>query len=128
LIKSFRDVGRAVINGIKNPPDKALDLVRSKRIVRLVTDRNKYYIAMGVTGDYFLIPRTFCSCKDFELNVVIRRSKGTCYHLIALELAVRKGYLRELKVSEEELKAILYEIIYLRKSTTLRKKLLSIET
>jgi len=127
LVSPYRRVAKAVDEGVKNPPDKALELVRLRRIIKLVSKSGKIlYIALGTTGDYLLIPRLFCTCKDFELNVVIRRTKGTCYHLIALELALRSNSFRELRVDDETLNDIMYEVLFSGKSVTLRKKMLSI--
>ena len=127
MVSPYRRVAKAVDEGVKNPPDKALELVRLRRIIKLVSKSGKIlYIALGTTGDYLLIPRLFCTCKDFELNVVIRRTKGTCYHLIALELALRSNSFRELRVDDETLNDIMYEVLFSGKSVTLRKKMLSI--
>jgi len=127
LTSSYKNVAKAVIEGIKNPPDKAVELVRLRRIIKLVSKSGRViYIALGTTGDYLLIPRLFCTCKDFELNVVIRKVKGTCYHLIALELALRSNSFRELSVDDETLNDIIYELIFSGRSVTLRKKLLGI--
>ncbi len=127
MTSSYKNVAKAVIEGIKNPPDKAVELVRLRRIIKLVSKSGRViYIALGTTGDYLLIPRLFCTCKDFELNVVIRKVKGTCYHLIALELALRSNSFRELSVDDETLNDIIYELIFSGRSVTLRKKLLGI--
>ena len=125
-MSNYRDVGKAVGEGVKNPPDKALELVRLRRIIKLVDEskRRQVFIALGTIGDYFLIPSLFCSCKDFELNVVMRGSKGTCYHLIALELALREGKVRDVLVSDEEFMDIVYEVLFEGRSQTLRKILM----
>jgi len=127
LVSPYRRVAKAIDEGVKNPPDKAIELVRLRRIIKLISESGKIiYIALGTTGDYLLIPKLFCTCKDFELNVVIRRTKGTCYHLIALELALKSNNFRELRVSDDVLNDIMYEILFSGRSVTLRKKLLGI--
>jgi len=127
LVSPYRRVAKAIDEGVKNPPDKAIELVRLRRIIKLISGSGKIiYIALGTTGDYLLIPKLFCTCKDFELNVVIRRTKGTCYHLIALELALKSNSFRELRVNDDTLNDIIYEILFSGRSVTLRKKLLGI--
>ena len=127
MVSPYRRVAKAIDEGVKNPPDKAIELVRLRRIIKLISESGKIiYIALGTTGDYLLIPKLFCTCKDFELNVVIRRTKGTCYHLIALELALKSNNFRELRVSDDVLNDIMYEILFSGRSVTLRKKLLGI--
>ncbi len=127
MVSPYRRVAKAIDEGVKNPPDKAIELVRLRRIIKLISGSGKIiYIALGTTGDYLLIPKLFCTCKDFELNVVIRRTKGTCYHLIALELALKSNSFRELRVNDDTLNDIIYEILFSGRSVTLRKKLLGI--
>ena len=127
MVSPYRRVVKAIDEGVKNPPDKAIELVRLRRIIKLISESGKIiYIALGTTGDYLLIPKLFCTCKDFELNVVIRRTKGTCYHLIALELALKSNSFRELRVNDDVLNDIMYEILFGGRSVTLRKKLLGI--
>ena len=127
MVSPYRRVAKAIVEGVKNPPDKAIELVRLRRIIKVISGSGKIiYIALGTTGDYLLIPKLFCTCKDFELNVVIRRSKGTCYHLVALELALKSNSFRELRVDDGTLNDIMYEVLFSGRSVTLRKKLLGI--
>ena len=127
MVGPYRRVAKAINEGVKNPPDKAIELVRLKRIIKLISGSGKIiYIALGTTGDYLLIPKLFCTCKDFELNVIIRRTKGACYHLIALELALKSNSFRELRVNDDTLNDIIYEVLFNGRSVTLRKKLLGI--
>ncbi len=49
--------------------------------------QREVWIVVGRTRDYQVIPRLFCMCDDFYLNVVIRRSDPLCYHLLAQMMA-----------------------------------------
>lgn len=121
---NYKDVSKAVEELSSNPPPKSLELVRLRKVVKLVTNNLEIFIVMGKGGDYLLTPKTFCSCKDFEINVVMRNKKKSCYHLVGLELAINKDLLKEVKVEFNELIDIVFECIYEGKSRTLRKLLM----
>uniref|UniRef100_A0A7C4FFP1 SWIM-type domain-containing protein n=1 Tax=Thermofilum pendens TaxID=2269 RepID=A0A7C4FFP1_THEPE len=60
----------------------------------LSADRRRYYV---------VIPGFYCSCPDFLFSVVLRGSKDKCYHLLAVDLALKEGVeLEELCLSREK--------------------------
>ncbi len=54
------------------------------------------WVYLGRKEDHVLVPRLYCSCLDFLVNVVGRRRKSPCYHLAGLELARKLGRTRDL--------------------------------
>lgn len=54
------------------------------------------WVYLGGKEDHVLIPRLYCSCLDFLVNVVGRRRGSPCYHLVGLELARKLGRTRDL--------------------------------
>jgi len=59
----------------------------------LSTDRKRYYI---------VIPGLYCSCPDFLFSVVLRGNKDKCYHMLAVDLALKESWeLEELHWSQE---------------------------
>ncbi|MCS7385967.1 MAG: hypothetical protein NDF55_04445 [archaeon GB-1867-005] len=68
---------------------RALDLVSAKKVRKCVFRPSgiERWVVVGMHGQYLVIPRSFCQCDDFYLSVVIRKSKDTCYHLIAQTIA-----------------------------------------
>ncbi len=65
--------------------DRALKLVEDGHIKRYAFEPSKreVWIVVGRTRDYQVLPRLYCMCDDFYLNVVIRRSDPACYHILA---------------------------------------------
>ncbi len=120
----YEDVAKYVTEASKNPPPNSLDLVRLRRIVKLLINDKEFYVVMGRAGDYLVFPRMYCSCKDFEFNVVIRGRKKSCYHLIGLEEALRRKSYREVKLRSDELVKIVFECVYEGRSRSLRKLLM----
>jgi len=107
-------------------PARSKTAVRERRVVKVNVNGKDFTFFKGRDRDYLLIRRLFCTCKDFEFNVVLRRKRPACYHLIATEVAERGGrnVVRELQLSVDEFYDIVYELVLDGKSNTLRKLLL----
>jgi predicted nucleic acid-binding Zn finger protein len=43
----------------------------------------QFWVIMGKTDEYFILPLNFCSCSDFNFNVLIKKKEICCYHIIA---------------------------------------------
>jgi len=41
------------------------------------------WTAMGQNNEYLIYPKVYCGCIDFYKNVVIKRVRGFCKHIIA---------------------------------------------
>ena len=41
------------------------------------------WTAMGQNNEYLIYPKLYCGCIDFYKNVVIKRIRGFCKHIIA---------------------------------------------
>ncbi|MCX8184458.1 MAG: hypothetical protein RMI56_06240 [Sulfolobales archaeon] len=115
----------SVLNSINKPTERAVEAVAERRLMKLFCRNNEevveLYVFYGRDRSYMLVPGMFCGCKDFEINVVLRREKGSCYHLVALELARRKGVLKTLEVSCDTVREIVLELLLNENSLTLRK-------
>ncbi len=103
---------------------KVLEGLRTGRFIRLVSiDGVEVYVFRGVERDYIVSPCRFCMCHDFVINVLGRRSKAVCYHVVGFEIARRRGKLRVVHVSSEDLANIVLEIVLQGFSATLRRVL-----
>ncbi len=120
-----RAVSEFTKNLVEHPSEKAIDAVMERRLVKLYCKREtevvELYVFQGRDRSYILFPGMYCSCKDFELNVVLRGHKGSCYHLVALEIARKQGKLKVFEVTCEILKSIALELLLREDSTVLRK-------
>lgn len=69
--------------------DRAFALLQDRRIKKytFMPSRREVWIVVGRARDYQILPRLFCMCDDFYLNVIIRRTVPACYHLLAQLLA-----------------------------------------
>ncbi len=79
---------------------------------------------VGPRGDYVIVPKTYCSCKDFVINVMSRKKKRVCRHLIIQFIGSRKGLYRVVDIRDlETFSKIIHEILDINISPTLRKLL-----
>lgn len=72
-----------------------MQVVASRRILRVRVKRLTLYIVGSGSRIHVVIPRIFCSCADFSINIVARCSKPYCVHMAAAELAERRGLYRD---------------------------------
>jgi len=78
------------------PPRVIAESGRVKRYVFKPSGRVRW-IVVGRERDYILIPEApYCSCDDFYFRVIHGR-KPRCYHLEAVEIAVRESLYEEIE-------------------------------
>jgi len=108
-----------------HPSEKVIDAVMEKRLLKLYCKKGvdivELYVFHGRDRSYILFPGMYCSCKNFELDVVVRGRRGSCYHLVALEIAKKQGKLKVFEVTCETLKSIALELLLREDSALLRK-------
>ena len=103
--------------------NKVIEAITSKRFIKFKTNNlaTEYWGYLGKERDYILIPCLYCSCPDFIINVLSKRIRDFCYHLVALEIARKKHMYRELSINERDLIIVIFEIITRSFSPYLRK-------
>lgn len=98
----------------------------SKRFVKLLVNYGdsswdpNIWVYTGVDRDYVIIPRIYCSCTSFAIEVLSGR-KRYCKHLIYQLASYSNKNYRILIVSDETLYKVISEIMDLEKSVTLRR-------
>ena len=112
---------RLTISMPDNSVRKAISSALSQRVY-LIHKEPEIYFFLGEERDHILLQETFCNCMDFLLNVVIRRKRVSCYHLLALCISLEKGYIVEHIVEDKILlMRIIREVIINGKSKLMRK-------
>ncbi|MDH5815968.1 MAG: hypothetical protein QE164_04195 [Candidatus Nezhaarchaeota archaeon] len=83
---------------------KALETVNKGRVKKYIfrPSGRVIWIVVGKGRDYWVIPKLYCSCDDFYINVISRRKSPLCYHLLAQALAEKTGNYEVFNVSDEE--------------------------
>jgi predicted nucleic acid-binding Zn finger protein len=104
-----------------NSLKKAVSSALSRRI-HLIHKEPEIYFFLGEERDHILLREKFCNCMDFLLNVVIRKKRVSCYHLLALCISLEKGYIVERVVEDKVLlMRVIREVIIDGKSRLMRK-------
>ncbi|MCS7097558.1 MAG: hypothetical protein NZ922_01050 [Candidatus Methanomethyliaceae archaeon] len=80
---------------------EALESFSVKKYVFLPSNR-VVWIVVGKKREYFVIPRIYCQCNEFYINVVIKRKSDLCYHILAQAIAERIGKYETYKVSDSD--------------------------
>lgn len=60
------------------------------------------WIVVGKEKEYFVIPRIYCQCDEFYINVVIRRKSELCYHILAQAIAEKIGKYESFEVPDSD--------------------------
>ncbi|MEM4971302.1 MAG: hypothetical protein QXE01_08630 [Sulfolobales archaeon] len=87
------------------------EIIASKRLLKITSgDLIIYLVGVG-SHIHMVLPRMYCSCIDFSINVASRCLKPFCVHLAAVELAERKKFYREIYLKGDELSKIIASIL-----------------
>lgn len=91
---------------------RAIKAVEEKRIMKYVFEPSgrHMWIVMGKMRKYLVMPDFYCSCDDFYFNVVTRRKRQLCYHILARKIAEISGLYETICVSDTLYKDLLNEI------------------
>jgi len=77
-----KDLKKAIIDTYGPRGRKALDAIRRRR----VTKRGDRWFVRG-KGDEYEIVQTYCTCRDYVLNVVTEKvDVDICYHALAKKI------------------------------------------
>lgn len=100
--------------------------VFSKRFVKLVINSEEgfwdpgIWIYVGVDRDYIVLPRVYCSCTSFSIEVIGGR-RSFCKHLVYQLISEAQRSYRVIEVDYETLHRVVKEIMDLNISTSLRR-------
>ncbi len=116
---------------LENVSDKTIwSSVSLKRIVKpilLYMGRDYYppiWFYVGIKRDYVIVPRIYCSCKSFTINVMTRNRKKVCRHLVIQHIAEKMGLYRVVEIDDPDTYIrIIWEILDIERSPLLRKLL-----
>ncbi len=91
--------------------DRAIKLLEDGHVKKytFMPSKREVWIAVGRTRDYQVVPRLYCMCDDFYLNVVIRRNDSLCYHILAQMLAEATHKFDEIQEDDEKYELLMQE-------------------
>ena len=89
----------------KSNLEKAMDLIREKRIFRIIDDNNileDHFKIEGKNREYLVSLPNFCTCEHFVFRC-LKTPGAICYHIQAAQMA---GNIEE--ISSDEVSSLLY--------------------
>jgi len=96
-------------------------LARTRPVLKVSSSNLAYYVVRGRRGYYVVLPGLYCSCKEFEINVLMRRSRGACYHLALVDEAIKQGRVKTLEMGLDDAISALLEVLETGDSLLLRR-------
>ncbi|MEM1834480.1 MAG: metal-binding protein [Thermosphaera sp.] len=129
MVLDVRDTARYLESIAPDSPEarEIISEVYEKRFVKISCTLGErtvdVWVYMGPRSDYLIVPRSFCSCKDFMIRVASTRKTLACKHLVGVELALRLGKKRDLALDADTCVKIAFEVLEKNLSPTLRKAL-----
>lgn len=94
----------------ENKSHKVLEVI-SKGIVKVVhsPSNREVWLAKGNKCEHLIYPKTYCSCQDFYKNVVIKRKRPFCKHILAQVICEASGEYNMRESDDEDFKHLIME-------------------
>ncbi|MFX1356611.1 MAG: SWIM zinc finger family protein [Promethearchaeota archaeon] len=106
-IKQKGFIDEKLINDINsifsNKAERVLE-VMEKGITKYIYKPSNRVIwtAMGENCEHIIYPKLFCSCRDFYKNVVIKRKRDYCKHILAQIISEALNDYKTLELNDQE--------------------------
>ena len=94
-----------------NKSQDALEVIKRgiKRNIYKPSNRT-LWTAMGENDEYLIYPKLYCSCQDFYKNVVVKRKRIFCKHLLAQTICEALNNYYENEIKDIEFKKFIQEL------------------
>jgi predicted nucleic acid-binding Zn finger protein len=100
------------INSIfANKAQRVLDVIE-KGITKYIYNPSKriIWVAMGENCEHIIYPKIYCSCQDFYKNVVVKRKRDFCKHLIAQIICEALNEYNVLELEDNEFNKLINDL------------------
>jgi len=95
-------------------PNKSQDALE---VIKRGIKRNIYkpsnrivWTAIGENDEYLIYPKLYCSCQDFYKNVVVKRKRIFCKHLLAQTICEALNNYHKNEIKDSEFKKFIQEL------------------
>ena len=94
-----------------NKTNDALEVIKRGIKKKIYKPSNRtVWTAIGKNNEYLLYPKLYCSCHDFYKNVVIKRKRIFCKHLLAQTICEALSNYEECEIKDSKFKDFFQEI------------------
>lgn len=94
-----------------NKTNNALEVIKRgiKKNVYKPSNRT-VWTAMGENDEYLIYPKLYCSCHDFYKNVVIKKKRIFCKHLLAQTICEALNNYQECEIKDTKFSNFVQEL------------------
>ncbi|MFX1389682.1 MAG: hypothetical protein ACFE9Z_06425 [Promethearchaeota archaeon] len=95
-------------------PDKSIDVIESIKsgIIKYIyhPSNRVVWAAKGENQEHLIYPKLYCSCQDFYKNVVIKKKRKFCKHILAQVISEALGKFKTIILEDEKFKEFVKEL------------------
>lgn len=94
-----------------NKVDKVLEVIKKGITKYNYKPSNRViWVALGKASEHMIYPKLYCSCQDFYKNVVIKKKRLFCKHLIAQAICEGLNDFNELDLEDEDFNTLVEDL------------------
>lgn len=68
------------------------------------------WVALGENCEHLIYSKLFCSCQDFYKNVIIKRKRNFCKHILAQIICEDLNIYHQLELEDEDFKNLIEDL------------------
>ena len=94
-----------------NKSEKVLEVI-TRGITKYVykPSNRTIWVALGEDCEHIIYPKLFCSCQDFYKNVIVKRKRDFCKHILAQIICEDLNIYQELELEDEDFKNLIDDL------------------
>ncbi|MBD3342998.1 MAG: hypothetical protein GF353_28130 [Candidatus Lokiarchaeota archaeon] len=98
-------------NIFSNNANKVFEVIeRGITKYKYIPSNRTAWVALGENREHLIYPMVFCSCQDFYKNVVIKKNRVFCKHLLAQIICSALKQFQFKEVADSEYKLLIKEL------------------
>jgi predicted nucleic acid-binding Zn finger protein len=115
IVKQKQKIDEDCISFIESIfPDKSIDVIETLKrgITKYIYEPSNRIVwtAMGTNQEHLIYPKLFCSCQDFYKNVVVKKKRNYCKHILAQIISEGLKNYKEVKLEESKFKELVKDL------------------
>lgn len=107
MVKTKNSIDKTIINyldiNFSNKSSSIIEVLDRGITKYIYKPSNRIlWTALGTEREYIIYPKLFCSCIDFYKEVVVKKSRSYCKHLIAHEISKSLNNYHTIELEDNE--------------------------
>jgi predicted nucleic acid-binding Zn finger protein len=94
-----------------NKSEKVLEVI-TRGITKYVykPSNRTIWVALGEDCEHIIYPKLFCSCQDFYKNVIVKRKRDFCKHILAQIICEDLNIYHQCELEDEDFKNLIDDL------------------